>query len=106
MVDIFTQIGQHAAQQATVLLAQETFGMVETMSLLRVDETVDGEDAYYTLRWQALSMGIVLCDVAMVLLPEFLDSDDTEHTELTETATSYLVENTVIKLRQASEEDE
>ena len=106
MLSIFTQIGKLAAQQATVNLAQETFGMVETVSLLRVDEVVDGKDSYYTLRWQALSMDVVLCDVAMVLLPEFLDSDDSEHVEITETAVSYLVENTIIKLREASEEDE
>ena len=105
MLNTFTQIGQLAAQQATIILAQDTFGMVETVSLLSVDKVADGADTHFTLRWQALSMGVVLCEVAMVLLPEFLDSDDSENVELTETTVSYLVENVILKLRDAPGED-
>lgn len=80
--------------------------MVDSVALLRVEEVADGDNTYFTLRWQALSMGVSLCDVAMVLLPEFLDSAGGEQTELIDQAASYLVEQTITKLRDASDQDE
>lgn len=106
MLETFEQIGQNAARQATLILSQETFGMVDSVALLRVEEVADGDNTYFTLRWQALSMGVALCDVAMVLLPEFLDADEEGKTGLTDQAASYLVVHTIEKLREATEEDE
>lgn len=106
VLETFTKIGEHAAQQATMILAQETFGMVDSVALIHVEQGVDRGEEYFTLRWQALSMGIALCDVAMVLLPEFLNSAADGQSELTDQAASYLVENTIRKLRDSAEDDE
>ena len=109
--DCLTQLGELAAEQALLELATSSFGAVQSVKLLGVEEREEEGEQYAVLRWRADSLGVEY-DVAMVILPEFLagapQADATKvdmPAWLTAQMAGYISEQVLAAMGSADEDD-
>ena len=74
MQEAMETLGFTVAQQATAELSGRSFGALNTLELVRVQASGEGENQHWELAWEADCIGDSKT-IQLVLLPEFLEME-------------------------------